>query len=540
MENPRILVVEDEAIIAMDIESLLRRLGYVVVGSVNSGEAAIKAAAEIKPDLILMDIILKGEVDGIEAAREIMKHHDIPVIYLTANADLSTVSRARDTASYGYITKPINQYNITANIDTALYKHELQKRLKESEERYRLLAENSSDLICLHDPDNTFRFVSPSSREMVGYEPGELIGRKPYDFFHPDDQAEVWSHAYRRADEKPGYVQYRFRKKDGAYIWIEMLTKHIHDEKGNLLMLETSSRDISIRKKVEESFNRANQELSDLYEEMASANEELRVEIDERLRTEERLIKSEMRFRTLFETMAEGVVYQDAQGRVIEANPAAMRILGLSREEIEGRTSFDPRWRAIREDGSPFPGDEHPAMVALRTGKAVQGTVMGIYHLQEGRYHWIHVNAVPLFKDNQDIPNEVYATLADITDYRNAQERIKETDMRFSSLFNTMNEGVAIHRAVYGPGKEMIEYEVIEVNPRFEEIIGIPKERILNKPSREAYGTQDVPYLAEYAHALKTGLPVQFETYFAPMKKNFFISVAPMDKDRFATIFFVR
>jgi PAS domain S-box-containing protein len=209
-----------------------------------------------------------------------------PVIYLTANADLSTVSRARDTASYGYITKPINQYNITANIDTALYKHELQKRLKESEERYRLLAENSSDLICLHDPDNTFRFVSPSSREMVGYEPGELIGRKPYDFFHPDDQAEVWSHAYRRADEKPGYVQYRFRKKDGAYIWIEMLTKHIHDEKGNLLMLETSSRDISIRKKVEESFNRANQELSDLYEEMASANEELRVEIDERLRTE--------------------------------------------------------------------------------------------------------------------------------------------------------------------------------------------------------------------------------------------------------------
>jgi CheY-like chemotaxis protein len=69
MENPRILVVEDEAIIAMDIESLLRRLGYVVVGSVNSGEAAIKAAAEIKPDLILMDIILKGEVDGIEAAR---------------------------------------------------------------------------------------------------------------------------------------------------------------------------------------------------------------------------------------------------------------------------------------------------------------------------------------------------------------------------------------------------------------------------------------------------------------------------------------
>ena len=116
MEKPRILVVEDEAIIAMDIELLLKRLGYEVIGSVNSGEAAICAAEDLKPDLILMDIILKGEIDGIESAREIMRNNDIPVIYLTANADTATVKRARDTASYGYITKPVNQYSITANI----------------------------------------------------------------------------------------------------------------------------------------------------------------------------------------------------------------------------------------------------------------------------------------------------------------------------------------------------------------------------------------------------------------------------------------
>ncbi|HOV62687.1 MAG TPA: PAS domain S-box protein [Spirochaetia bacterium] len=534
-------MVEDEAIIAMDIESLLKRLGYAVIGSVNSGEAAIESVREIKPDLILMDIILKGKIDGIEAAREIMKHHDVPVIYLTANADLATVSRARDTASYGYITKPINQYNVTANIDTALYKHELQKKLKESEERYRLLAENSSDLICLHDPDNTFRFVSPSCRDMTGYEPEELIGKKPYDFFHPDDQLQVWAQAYRavKSEGKPPSIQYRFRKKDGTYIWMEMLTKHIFDDAGNLLMFETSSRDITMRKVAEESLSRANKELSDLYEEMAAANEELRVEIDERLRTEERLIQSESRFKILFETMAEGIIYHDAQGKIIDANPAALRILGLSYEEIMRRTSFDPRWMAIREDGSPFPGDEHPAMLALRTGKAIKGTLMGVFHPKEEVFRWIHVNAMPLFKEDEETPYEVYSTFEDITDYKNAQEIIKTTERRFSSLFNAMSEGVAIHKALYDhPGGQMTDYQILEVNPRFEEIIGIKKEKILNKTSREAYGTSYAPYLTEYATALKTGNPMRFEAYFEPMKKKFTISVAPLSPESFATIFF--
>ncbi len=118
---------------------------------------------------------------------------------------------------------------------------------------------------------------------------------------------------------------------------------------------------------------------SPLYDSSGSivgAIESLR-DITERKRTEEALRESEERYRSLFDTMAQGVVYQNSAGRIIHANPAAEKILGLSLDQMQGRTSVDPRWRAIHEDGSDFPGETHPAIVALRTGREVRDVVMG-------------------------------------------------------------------------------------------------------------------------------------------------------------------
>lgn len=143
---------------------------------------------------------------------------------------------------------------------------------------------------------------------------------------------------------------------------------------------------------------------------------------------EETVRDSEQRFRGLFETMAQGVTYQDPEGRIILANPAASRILGLTMDELLGRTSRDPRWRAVREDGTEFPGDAHPSMVAFRSGKEVRDVLMGVFSPREGRLRWIKVHAVPEFRAGEKAPYRVFSTFDDITELKAAQDTLRERE----------------------------------------------------------------------------------------------------------------
>jgi two-component system CheB/CheR fusion protein len=122
----------------------------------------------------------------------------------------------------------------------------------------------------------------------------------------------------------------------------------------------------------------------------------------------------------LFNTMVEGVVFQNAQGEIIAANPAAERILGLTFDQMRGRTSMDPQWRAVDEKGDPFPGDQHPSMVALRSGKPVYGKIMGVFNPHLNQLRWIRVNAIPVYEGEK--VKEVYTTFLDITDEHKRQE----------------------------------------------------------------------------------------------------------------------
>ncbi|MDG4597908.1 MAG: PAS domain S-box protein, partial [Candidatus Contendobacter sp.] len=140
------------------------------------------------------------------------------------------------------------------------------------------------------------------------------------------------------------------------------------------------------------------------------------LDLSSRARAVERAQISEVGYRQLFDTMAEGVVYQNAAGEITSTNPAARRILGLSVDQINGRTSADPDWRTLDENGAELPGDRHPSMIALRTGQPVAGVVMGVFNPQIAQTRWIRVNAIPLFEPGQDQPHQVYATFSDITE----------------------------------------------------------------------------------------------------------------------------
>jgi PAS domain S-box-containing protein len=139
-------------------------------------------------------------------------------------------------------------------------------------------------------------------------------------------------------------------------------------------------------------------------------------DITERKQAEAALRISAEQYHALFETTQQGVLVQDAQGRVTNANPAAQRIFGLSLAELCGRTFLDPPWKAIREDGSAFPAETHPAVLALRTGQPVRDVIMGIYHPQTASYRWTKFNAIPQFISGEANPYQVNITLDDITE----------------------------------------------------------------------------------------------------------------------------
>ncbi len=159
-------------------------------------------------------------------------------------------------------------------------------------------------------------------------------------------------------------------------------------------------------------------------------------DITERVEAERDLRKSEEKFRTLYEEMAQGVVYQNAEGKITSANPAAERILGLSRDQLLGKESYDEDWQAIRQNGKPLPGDQHPAMISLRTGKRVEDFVFGVKNPKRNQTVWINVNSAPQFREGEETPYQVFTTFLDITDLVRIQHTLEERVKELRCLSN--------------------------------------------------------------------------------------------------------
>ena len=195
MHNPvtqnTILIVEDENIVARSIQNQLERLGYATPVMVSSGEESIVKAQEIRPDLVLMDINLAGEMNGIQAAKEIHVRFDIPIVYLTAYADEETIQHAKPTAASGYLIKPFSVRELRATIEMALYKHRMERKLKESEAKYRRIVEETSDMVYTTDSKGNLTYVNLSARKLVGYSEERLIGAHFTDLIAPDWKRQI-------------------------------------------------------------------------------------------------------------------------------------------------------------------------------------------------------------------------------------------------------------------------------------------------------------------------------------------------------------
>ena len=173
MEKPRILVVEDESIVAIDLSHTLTSLGYEVVATVGTGEEALKLLGEYRPDLVLMDIQLRGELDGIQVAEKIQTTLRIPVIYLSAYSDAKTLSRAKLTEPYGYIMKSFDHNDLHSTIEMALYRHKIEKQVVENEKLLSTTFATISDGVLTCDPEGMLRLVNEAAKRLIGLDQGE-------------------------------------------------------------------------------------------------------------------------------------------------------------------------------------------------------------------------------------------------------------------------------------------------------------------------------------------------------------------------------
>jgi len=266
MSQARVLIVEDQSVIAIDLKNRLTSLGYTVPGTASTGDAALELAATQRPDVILMDIVLKGEMDGVEAAAHIREHLSIPVIYLTAHSDEQTLRRARVTEPYGYILKPFEDREVVTAIEMALYKHDMERKLKQTERWLAAVLRSIGDAVIATDAAGCITFMNPVAETLTGWTQADAVGREVMTVFSitdEDTQAPVPNPILRALTEGQAVTlpHNTVLEKADRRIYIEDTAAPIRDDAGQITGGVIIFKDISERKQAEAELQRVNTEL---------------------------------------------------------------------------------------------------------------------------------------------------------------------------------------------------------------------------------------------------------------------------------------
>ncbi|MFH1060337.1 MAG: PAS domain S-box protein [Pseudomonadota bacterium] len=296
--------------------------------------------------------------------------------------------------------------SIVAALQDINQRRQTQANLRNSERRYRRLLDGMLEGCQVIAPDLTYVYVNQAAAGQGRQKVKAMVGRKMTKVYpnlerdNPLLLAKIRQCLERREAER---FDSEFIFPDGSRGWFELSLRPVPE--GVFIL----SMDITAREKAER---------------------EVR--------------ESESKYRSLFDAMGQGGVYHDHTGAVIDANPAAQSILGLSLDEMRGRTPLDLPWRTIREDGSQYPSYEHPSILALMSGEAVRDRVMGVYNQREKAYRWIKVTAVPQCEAGGGVPVRVFTTFADITELKQVEESLRASDQRFRTLFNAAADAIFI------------------------------------------------------------------------------------------------
>jgi len=248
LEKKRILIVEDEMIVAQDIRHAVEACGYTVVAVIHSGEEAIEWAAKSHPDLVLMDIMLEKDMDGLEAAEKIHSSLDIPIIFLTAYANDQTLQSAKISEPFGYLIKPFIERELKATLEIAFYKHELEQELRKSKKKYKNIFENIQDVYFEVDMNGNILEISPSIKSITEHEREYLIGKSIYELF---TDKKKWQEFYGILLKKNRVCDFDINLKDksGKDVIGSITSRLLKDDKSSRIV--ASLRDITEHRKME-------------------------------------------------------------------------------------------------------------------------------------------------------------------------------------------------------------------------------------------------------------------------------------------------
>ena len=296
MKSTSILIVEDEAVVALDLKMEVEALGYTVVGIADTAEQAIELARRHRPGLALMDIRLKGDRDGIDAATSLRDDPGTPVVFLTSFSDADTVQRAARTAPYGYLTKPFQVRELRASLEVALWKSHLERQLRESDRWFALTLRCVQDGVIVVDAQGLIRFINPAGEMLIGDAADHIIGRSVAEvvkFDEPGDGARTLLLQALTARRVMGARHARkLLRCDGATVLVDESAAPIDDDRGVGLGAVLVMRDAS-----------------------------------ERVQHEALLRASEERFRNAFELAPLGMALVGLDGRFLQVNEALCTLL---------------------------------------------------------------------------------------------------------------------------------------------------------------------------------------------------------------------
>ncbi len=292
-----------------------------------------------------------------------------------------------------------------------------ERAMHDSQMRYQSLVDDIGPnfIVYSHLDNGVLEYVSKGIENIFGIPPAQAIGQNFGEIipWQPGTLATSWEKVRHMLATGESVVQWEmyFDRPDGTTGTILVTSHPVKGEDGTYNRIEGMVEDITKRKQ-----------------------------------TELDLRQSEERYHSVITAMAEGVVMQNRNGEIIECNAAAERILGLSKEQMRGRTSLAPNWRAVREDGAPFPGEEHPLPMALRTGQSQRNVVHGV-HQPNGNLRWILVNAEPLFQPGAKLPYAGVATFTDVTNSRTAAQQIEEQRRTLQTVLDHLPAAVQVFSA---------------------------------------------------------------------------------------------
>lgn len=374
---PALLVVEDESLVAMDIDGQLHDMGYRVCGCVDNGRDAIARARAERPDLILMDIVLKGDMDGIAAADQIGKELHILVLFLTAYSDDQTVARAAGAWPYGYLTKPFQGRELRAGIEVALRKAAAERVVRDSERWLASILRGVGDAVIATDARGIVGLVNPAAEALLG--DGPLRGRKAAEVMRLEDTAGATLQLDLDGCQ-PLTGTAMLVVHDGPRIPVDFSAGPICDEGQHLTGMAIVLHDVR-----------------------------------ERVAAELRLAYSERRFRGAFDNAPLGLALLDRDNRFVRVNRALCRLLGMDADKLLGtdQAAFgDASDNAIEK--------EYQQDLLAGRSDAVQYELR--YHTRDGRVLWALVSATLLAADHE--PQHFLVQINDFTQRKRAEEEL--------------------------------------------------------------------------------------------------------------------